>query len=147
MSDVIDELLSRDDVTRNGPASRADIDAAARQFDAPLPELLVELWRASDGVMIDSLDARILGPAEVVELLATDGWGLELVERGLLPVLDDNQSNYLVVAMRDPLAFRVLHLPHDDGARLLYRDFESYLRALTGAADAAVADDGDTTSD
>lgn len=136
MGDVIDELLGRDDVTTSDPASRADINAAARQLDAPLPESLVKLWRASDGITIDPLDAHVPGPTEVVQLLADDAWDQQLVERGLVPVLDDHQSNYLAVCVRDPLAFRVLHLPHDDGARVLYRDFESCIEALIRAADA-----------
>lgn len=141
MGDVIDELLGRDDVTTSDPASRADINAAARQFDAPLPESLIKLWRASDGLTIDPLDAHVPGPAEVLQLLADDAWDQQLVQRGLVPVLDDHQSNYLAVCVRDPLAFRVLHMPHDDGARVLYRDFESCIGALTGAADAGEAAD------
>jgi hypothetical protein len=135
MGDVIDELLARDDIGTNGPAARSEIDAVSRYFDAPLPELLVKLWRASDGVTLEQLDAHLLGPSEVRQLLADGAWNEELVERGFLPVLDDHQSNYLVVIVRDPLAFRVAHVPHDDGSRLLYRDFESCIADLLRAMD------------
>src|SRR4051812_29011469 len=135
MGDVIDELLARDDAGTNDPASRSDIDAVSRYFDAPLPELLVKLWRASDGVTLEQLDARLLGPSEVHQLLADGAWNEELVGRGFLPVLDDHQSNYLVVIVRDPLAFRVAHVPHDDSSRFLYRDFESCVADLLRAID------------
>jgi hypothetical protein len=141
LAEVIDQLLARDDVDPAGPARRGDMDAVSRAFDAPMPELLVELWRTSDGVTLASLDAHLLGPAEVRQLLADGKWDGDLVERALVPVLDDHQSNYLAVAVRGPLAFRVVHLPHDDGSRLLYRDFESCL------ADLLRATDGDDTAD
>jgi hypothetical protein len=154
MGDVIDELLARDDATTSKPASSFDITAVATKFDAPLPESLLKLWRASDGLAIDPLDAHIPGPAEVLQLVADDAWNQQLVDRGFLPVLDDHQSNYLTLCVRNPLAFRVLHLPHDDGARVLYRDFESCLRSLIEAVVAgATADmflfetDGDYPSD
>lgn len=136
MSDLSDELLARDDVTRFDPASGADITAVSRKLDAPLPDALVMIWRASGGLTIEPLDAHIPGPTEVLQLFAGDAWDQQLVPRGLVPVLDDHQSNYLAVCVHTPLAFRVLHLPHDDGARVLYRDFESCLRSLLKAADA-----------
>lgn len=101
-----------------------------------MPESLLKLWRASDGLAIDPLDTHIPSLAQIVHLLTNDAWDQQLVERGLVPVLDDHQSNYLAVCVRYPLAFRVLHLPHDDGARVLHRDFESCLRALVEVADA-----------
>jgi hypothetical protein len=136
MGDVIEQLLSREDVTTSAPGSRADINAFAPQFNAPLPESLVKLWQATDGVTIEGLNARIPGPAEVLQLLAEDAWDKQLVERSLLPVLDDHESNYLAVCLCNPLAFRVLHLPHDDGARVVYRNFESCVGSLIEAADA-----------
>jgi hypothetical protein len=135
VGDVIGELLARDDVGTNGPASRSDIDAVSRYFDAPVPELLVELWRASDGVTLESLDADLLGPSGIRQLLADGAWDEELVERGFVPVLDDRGANHLAVIVRDPLAFRVAHVPHDDGSRLLYRDLESCVADLLGAMD------------
>ena len=135
MGNVIEELLGRDDVVTADPGARSDIDAVRRYFDAPLPEMLVKLWRASDGLLLESLNARLLGPTEVNQLLAEDAWTDELVARGFVPILDDHQSNYLVVIVRDPLAFRVAHLPHDDGSRLIYRDFESCVADLLRAMD------------
>ncbi|HEX6371813.1 MAG TPA: SMI1/KNR4 family protein [Longimicrobium sp.] len=135
MGDVIDELLARDDVGTNDPASLSDIDAVLRYFDAPLPELLVKFWRASDGVTLEQLDAHLLGPTEVRQLLADGTWNEELVERGFVPVLDDHQSNYLVVIVRDPLAFRVAHVSHEGDSRLLYRDFESCASDLLRVVD------------
>jgi len=130
MQDVIDELLGRSDVARSNPASQEAIRAVARRCDAPLPEALVKLWLVSDGVEMDSLDASVLGPTQVLAWLDTIP---SFAERGLVPVLDDHQSNCLAVCVQGPLAFRVLHLPHDDGARVLYRDVESCVRSLVEA--------------
>ncbi len=135
MRDVIDELLAREDVTPTDPASRNDINAVGKEIDAPIPESLTKLWRVSDGVTLDSLDARIPGPAEVLQILTEDEWDNRWAQSGLLPVLDDNQSNYLGVFVRGARAFRVAHLPHDDGSRLLYRDFESCAAVLIEAAE------------
>jgi hypothetical protein len=76
---VIDELLARDDIGANDPASSSEIDAVSRHFDAPLPELLVKLWRASDGVTLRPIEAHLLGPSEVRLLLADGAWKKELV--------------------------------------------------------------------
>lgn len=133
MRDVIDELLARGDVTVAEPSSCDDIHAVTAQLSAPVTEALDRLWRASDGVMLESLDAHILGPAEVLSLLSGDT-GLGLVERGLIPILDDHQSNYLAVFVRGPRASRIAHLPHDDGSRLMFRDFDSCISALIAAA-------------
>jgi len=141
MGDVIDKLLARDDTGTTDAAARSEIDAVSRYFDAAVPELLVKLWRASDGVTLERLDAHLLGPSEVRYLVADGAWNEDLVERGFLPVLDDHQSNYLVVIVRDPLAVRVAHVPHDDGSRLLYRDFESCVADLLRAMDSEASAD------
>ena len=141
MGDVIDELLARDDIGRSVPASQSDINAVSRALAAPLPEMLVKLWRVSDGVALEPLDAHLLGPAEALQLLAKSALSDELVQRGFVPVLNDHQSNYLVVAVQGPLAFRVAYLPHDDGSRLVYRDFGSCV------ADLLRAMDGEDTAD
>jgi hypothetical protein len=140
MSDVIDELLARGDVTANDPVWR-HINTVARQFALPLPESLVKLWRQADGLAWDAMSADVLGPSGAMDVLANAPGEFRLAERGLLPVLHDRQSNYLMVVLRGPLAFRVVHQPHDDGARLLYRDLESCFRALIDAADQGEAAD------
>jgi hypothetical protein len=133
VADALDQLLARGDVATGEPAPRAYVDDLAGRFGAVLPASLIELWCATDGVALDSLNAHILGPAEVILMVDEQVWPPGLVDQGFLPVLDDHQSNYLAVLVREPLAFRVAHLPHDDGSRLLYRDVDSFLRALLKA--------------
>ncbi len=130
MANAVDQLLARDDVATSEPAPRAYIDDLAGRFGAVQPASLIELWGATDGVNLDSLDAHILGPTEVILTIDEQAWPPGLVDQGFLPVLDDHQSNYLAVLVRGPLAFRVAYLPHDDGSRLLYRDVASLLQAL-----------------
>src|SRR4051794_26586470 len=120
MSDAVDRLLARNDVAVAAPAPRAYVDDLVERFGGGLPSSLPELWGASDGVALESLDAHIPGPTEVILLIDEGAWPEGLVGQGFLPVLDDHQSNYLAAIVRGPLAFRVAHLPHDDGGRLLY---------------------------
>jgi len=135
VGDTLVQLLARDDVTVGDPAPRAAVDAVAKRFGGALPAALIKLWSASDGIVFDSLDAHILGPADVVRMLdeSAQPWASYLLDQGFLPILDDHQSNYLVVNVREPLAFRVTHLPHDDDRRPLYRDVDSFLLALPQA--------------
>jgi hypothetical protein len=106
------------------------VDELAERFGGKLHPSLLELWSASDGVALESLDAHILGPTEVMRLIDEGAWPEGLVAQGFLPMLDDHQSNYLAAIVRGPLAFRVAHLTHDDGGRLLYHDVDSFIRAL-----------------
>jgi hypothetical protein len=131
----VDGLLSRGDVANGEPAPRASIDDLARRFEAVLPVSLIALWGATDGLSLESLDAHILGPTEVIRMIDKESWPPGLVDQGFLPLLDDHQSNYVTVCVREPLAFRVVHLPHDDESRLLYRDVDSFIHALIEALD------------
>lgn len=131
MDDVVDRLLAH--VSAEKSALQSDIVALERSCNAPIPKALERLWQISDGAPLDALRARILGPKEILNLLADDPWEKMFKARALLPFLDDNESNYLAVSMRSPLSFRVLHLPHDDGSRLLYKSIESCFDALLAA--------------
>ncbi|HVT79096.1 MAG TPA: hypothetical protein VHM90_00450 [Phycisphaerae bacterium] len=138
MDDLIDELMTLGD-GGDGPASRAGIQNLMRQFDVPIPEMLTTLWRKSDGLTLQSFQATILGPEEILPILTDNAWDHHWLDRGILPFLDDQQSNFLGAFLKDPIAFRVVYLPHDDSPRLLYRDIETCFRALIDAAN-----DGET---
>lgn len=129
MSNVVEELLARDAVTTSDPSSQADIDAVSRRFAAPIPESLIQLWKRSDGIALEALDCHVPGPSEVLQIVEVNGW-FDFSQRGLLPILDDHQSNVLAVFLQGPRAFRVALIPHDDGSRLIYRDVESCFRSL-----------------
>lgn len=135
MSDIIDELRGHDGCGLSASAPAAGIDAVAALFGTALPEDLLRLWRTSDGMQLDPLDAHLLGPSEVMEIIDTATIGSMLVKAGLVPILDDHESNLLAVAVREPLAYRVVDLPHDDGPRLIYHDIKSCLRAVLEAMD------------
>ena len=129
--DAFDDLLTRDGVRAGEPATAADIAAVEARF-GPLPDELRSIWRAANGVELGPLGARLLGPAEV---LTAFGDAPDLVARGLLPIVDDHESNHIALHLRPPLAHRLSHLPHDDGSRVLYRDLASMLHALLEALD------------
>jgi hypothetical protein len=135
VSDAADRLLARSDVAVAAPAPQAYVDDLVERFGGMLPPSLLELWGASDGVALESLDAHILGPTEMILLIDEQEWPGVLVDEGFLPVLDAHQSNYLAVNVRGPLAYRVAHLYHFDEGRILYRDVDSFLRALLEALD------------
>jgi len=149
----VDQLLQHPDVVHGDPASRSTIDALAVKYGATFPEPLLKIWSAGD-LTLETLDAHILGADEVLRLVEKEHWPRALTARGFVPLLNDHQANYLAVLVREPLAFRVAHVPHDDGSRLVYRELESCARALLEAlSDGESADmffhdtDGDYTAD
>jgi len=153
MTGFVDQLLQHPDVVHGDPASRSTIDALAMKYGATFPEPLLKIWSAGD-LTLETLDAHILGADEVLRLVEKEHWPRALKARGFVPLLNDHQANYLAVLVREPLAFRVAHVPHDDGSRLVYRELESCARALLEAlaagesADMFFHDtDGDYTAD
>lgn len=92
MGNAIETLLRRDDVQAARPAPAARIKAVAGRFKGgELPAALRTLWKASDGVQLEAMNAHILGPTEVLEVL--DAWSPGYTRRGFVPLLDDHQSN------------------------------------------------------
>jgi hypothetical protein len=141
MLDFIDELLGREGVVSGGPPSPSAIDTLATRFGVVFPAELLKLWSAGGKFFLQTLNADMLGPTEILQLVAIEDWGSVLLKRGFVPVLDDQQSNYLAVVVRPPLAPRVIHMPHDDGPRLLYRNINGLAKALLEALESgALAD-------
>jgi len=132
MTGFVDQLLQHPDVVHGDPASRSTIDALAMKYGATFPEPLLKIWSAGD-LTLETLDAHILGADEVLRLVEKEHWPRALTARGFAPLLNDHQANYLAVLVREPLAFRVAHVPHDDGSRLVYRELEGCARALLEA--------------
>jgi hypothetical protein len=116
------------------------IDALATRFGASFPDSLLKIWRAGN-LALEALDAHIPGPSEILQLIEDGAWAGQLLTRGFVPVLDDHQSNYLAAIVQPPLAYRVAHLPHDDGSRLLYRDLNAFAKALLDVLDAGESAD------
>jgi hypothetical protein len=129
MSDLIEALLAREGVVKGEPSSRADIESIVSAFGVPMPDTLVKLWLASDGVALEGLDADLFGPTKIREYL---GYGTctYWLEQGFVPLLDDHGSNPLVVAVKEPLAYRVIYQPHDGDMKIMYRTLESWLADL-----------------
>jgi len=153
MTGFVDQLLQHPDVVHGDPASQSTIDALAVKYGATFPEPLLKIWSAGD-LTLETLDAHILGADEILRLVEKEHWPRGLTARGFVPLLNDHQANYLAVLVREPLAFRVAHVPHDDGSRLVYRDLEGCAKALLEAlaagesADMFFHDtDGDYTAD
>lgn len=133
-ADIISDLLDAagviaDDAT---PASAEAIASLLARIQGPLPATLLALWRITDGLDLPDLDARILGPAEIADIISPAGvW----CDPGLLPLIDDRQSNYFALCYAEPLAFRIAYMPHDDGPWLVFRHVDSLLQAILRNAD------------
>ncbi|MGH7171980.1 MAG: hypothetical protein ACRELG_17030 [Gemmataceae bacterium] len=141
MKDSLDELLGRDEVIKVERSSPPVIDALSKHFTTTFPESLFRLWDAGDNIALETIDAHIPGATEILQLIDEGAWSDPFVEGGFIPVLDDHQSNYLVVIIYAPLAPRIAYLPHDDGGRLLYRDLDGFAKALLKALDAGESAD------
>jgi hypothetical protein len=126
---LLDELLAIDGVRAAAPAPASQISEVARWAGASLPESLVGLWQRTNGLALPPIDAHVLGAGEALEVAASAGWD-ELLEGGFLPIVDDHGSYYCAVVIKEPLAFRGAHVPHDGESRLLYCGVESCLRAI-----------------
>lgn len=128
--DPLTQLLSLDGVRAAAPASEETLVEISRALGASLPDVIVRLWRTTDGLALEPLDAHILGAREALGLITETDWRNALTPRGFLPIVDDHQANYCAVVVKEPLACRVAHVPHDDATRLLYRDFDACVGAI-----------------
>src|SRR5690242_14516947 len=111
MGNSIDELLKRNYVKIRQGAPQSDIDAVAEHYESPIPKSITDFWLASGGTDLARANAELLGPSEVLWILDNfdPGFNRALLACGFLPLLDDHESNYLVVALREPLAQRVVY--------------------------------------
>ncbi len=120
-------------VCHGGPAEQSVLDAIAARYGAELPMELLQLCEAGQRIEIDALNAEFHRPNAILEGLQPGGWCDIPHSHGWLPVLDDRESNCMVLALRGPLARRVIWMPHDDGPSLKYRDLNSFAAGLLAA--------------
>lgn len=134
MADFLDSILSFPEVDAASPASDADIGKLAELFGTSLPEDIVNLWRRSAGIKMPAIYAEILSPQTIYDLMTNPSydhsWHKMLVQYGWLLLLDMNSSDYVVMAIREPLTPRLVWMPHDDGPGLLYRQLDGMLADL-----------------
>jgi len=95
----------------------------------------MRIWECRQPVSFSyfRVDGHFLTTGEILKQANEGPWPLEGVERGLLPIFDDHQSNLVAVSIRDPLKFRVIHIPHDGESRLLYRDLDGFYQGILDA--------------
>lgn len=126
----LEAVLSHPWVGKRPPAAREQIQAVRERFGAELPEGVCVLWSASDGLTLGQFEGELLGAASVLELLSQDRWPEHFRAGGLLPLLSDGQSNYVVAHLGGPLVPRLSYLPKDDGPTIVYRNVPSLLTDL-----------------
>lgn len=112
-----------------------DIREIEERFHGRIPPSLMRIWECRQPVSFSyfRVDGHFLTTGEILKQANEGPWPLEGVERGLLPIFDDHQSNLVAVSIRDPLKFRVIHIPHDGESRLLYRDLDGFYQGILDA--------------
>lgn len=135
---TFDEILKDPTVKTQSPCESSEFDKLSRLFPVAIPKRLIEFWLLSNGAVLTGHGASILGTGEVAELLGLDGFGEWLLHAGFLPLVYDQESNYLCVAVRAPLSPRVVYILHDDSPKILYRDADALFR---GCVDLLASED------
>ena len=133
MTVIIEELLKHAQEGAGNPSSTSEIEEIERRFGGPVPDSLKKLWQYRQPLSFPKVDAHVLSPAEIISLIERLYGPSPVITRGFLPVLDDHQSNYVALCMRKPLEPRIVYIPHDDGSRLLYRNFDGLVSGLISA--------------
>lgn len=128
MAMIFDEILKNPTVKTQSRCESDELDELLRLLNVPIPETLIEFWRLSNGALLTAHDASILGISEVSALLRLDGFGEWLLHAGFLPLVYDQESNYLCVAVNTPLSPRVIYVLHDDSPKILYRDVDALFK-------------------
>jgi hypothetical protein len=134
MADSLGLLLRRTSGARHQEGDSPDAQQACAPFGAAPTDELVRLWGEGENLVLTGVGVHLVGPAEVLQL-ARSGCVDGLLDRGFVPVLDDDESNFLCVAVQEPLAPRVLYVPHDDASRLIYSNVVTMAEALLGLCD------------
>jgi hypothetical protein len=120
--------------TPNAGATAEELDAFEAHTGLSLPPQVRAFYGATNGLTIEG-DGRmeILPLAEVVPYIdGMRGYGIPEVW-GYFPFTDCNDSNPYCVCCNGPLRNRVVHVFHDDVARLKFSDLGRFLDAVAAA--------------
>jgi hypothetical protein len=126
MSDSIERLVRHPNVDTQPPCSNTDIDEVSARLHTALPAAIQRFWQSANGAKLAAHEAELLSSSQVMELLDVDVFGELLLQAGFLPLLYDQESNYVCAACRAPLAPRIVYVLHDDSPRVLYRNADSF---------------------
>lgn len=127
MHDDVNRLIHHADVSIGKPSSPEAIEDLVQRYGAAIPESLLQVWRAGEGLILETLHAHIVGPSEARSMIDELGWGR------MMPLLDDHESNYLVLALAPPIAPRIAYFPHDGEFRLIYRNLDGFWKDCLAA--------------
>jgi hypothetical protein len=129
MSLPLQSILKHADAKSASPASEEAIAKVAAHYKKPLPEELLQLWRNTNGVKFNKFEGNLLGPYEVLKYIENPVW-FDFASAELLPLYYNDQSDFYVICMGEPLAYRIMFTPHDDGPELKYRNIDSFFEDL-----------------
>ena len=126
----LEVLLAHPWVAAKAPARAEQIAAVGKRFGGAVPEGVAQIWRVADGLTLGQFEGELIGASALLEMLEQQRWPEEYSSNGLLPVIGDGQSNYVVAHGGPPLEPRLSYLPKDDGPSIVYRDVASLLADL-----------------
>lgn len=133
-SDPLDRLLACRGVRLSAPATPAELRAVEERFGGKLPELLTRQWLTAATVEIESEWLSLTGPQATLDRAdwseSDDG---SLADRGLVPIVEDSNFNFVCVAVKPPLAPRVVYFDKGDFGRLKARDLSELYETLASS--------------
>lgn len=128
--DILNTLLGWPDVVAGPPATPAELDDFQRQSGLSLPDVVREIYLASNGIVIRA------GALEVLSLgRAFDYWeGLRNFGIpqcwGYMPLVDNFDSNPWCVCCAEPLTGYVVRIAHDESATIMFRSPTNFFAAI-----------------
>jgi hypothetical protein len=128
--DWLHNFLAAPEATPFKPASVEELDAFQADTGLSLPEPIVRLYEASNRLNIDKVGLKFL-PLEGVKKYIEGFQRLQVTERwGYFPFTDANDFNPYCVCCNEPLAGKIVHVFHDDSARLDFGGLETFVAAV-----------------
>jgi hypothetical protein len=128
MLDAFSQILDHTNVEIQSPCNFADLILLRNSISGSVPDTLIDFWLHSNGAKFTTHNAELLSITQVCDLLSINVFGDFLQNSGLLPILDDHESNYVCVTTKNPLAPHVIYLLHDDSPKVLYHNPDSFFK-------------------
>lgn len=144
MTAALHQLIDHLGLRPNNGAVEHAIAALEKDLQYEIEPRFRAVLKATDGLNIDALDAEILSVEAIHEIWRTQQRGERWQQiigpwKYEVPVVDTHNSDYFTVTCRPPLAPRIIHAPHDDGSRLMFRDIDGLFRWLVESARSGVS--------
>lgn len=130
ISDLVNRLRQQSPVSLNEGVSLERIAKVEEQIGMQLPNEVREFYSLSDGADFDDGASQVLSLEKALELKqAMEDYGIRRMWN-YLPFTEENTSNPICVCCSEPLIGYLVHVFHDDGPVIKWRDFKSFLKIM-----------------